>query len=609
MTGCAPHGKIASEAKILSIDRMIAAPASRNDPCPCGSGKRYKACHGSTSRGLPATTAAVAELDRRARASFAHGDFAGAARIYDRLQARGGELTAESWVQRGVAQEKSGQLAQAEASYCEAAKRAPDHAEIHANIGAVRVLQKRFSDAQAPLVRALELDPRDASSVAMLAHARQRCCAWDDLAPLFAKLEHMLDAPQALSWPVVPFPLLAMPLAPRQLLAAARQWAHSLAPERPVPRPPWPMRPGERLRVGFVSSDFRPHPLLIVLTELWERLDRNRIETFAYGLLPEDKSEAGGRTRRAFEHFRDVSADTDAAIAQRIRDDRIAILFDLNGYTTHARSQIFAFRPAPLQINYIGFPGTLGAPWYDYIVVDRFVAPPTMQAAYTERFLYMPHAHYPSDTTRAPHGAPPSRRQCGLPESGLVFCNFNASYKILPEVYAVWMRLLHRVPGSVLWLLETEPVAKANLCREAQRAGVAPERLVFAPLVAPSDHVARNAAADLFLDTLPYGGHTTVNDALLAGLPVLSCIGDTLPSRIAGSELHAIGLPELVARDLGEYEAVALRLALHPSELASLRTRLAANRGTHPLFDMVRYARDFEDQLIRLAGEHGEGAT
>ena len=585
---------------------MIAAPASRNDPCPCGSGKRYKACHGALAVATQAPASDAAALHRLADGLFDRGNFADAAHAYDRLRTHRGDLSAELWVRRAVALEKSGQFADAEASYREAATRAPDHPEIYANIGAVCVLQQRYAEADPPLMRALELDPRDASSVAMLAHARQRCCAWDGIDRLFTTLRRMLEKPSALPWPVVPFPLLAMPLSPRHLLTAAHQWSRSLAPRLPATRPPWQAVPGERLRVGFVSSDFRPHPLVVVLTELWERLDRNRIETFAYGLLPEDKSDVGTRIKRAFEHFADVSRSPDAAIAQRIRDDRIAILFDLNGYTTHARSEIFALRPAPLQINYIGYPGTLGAEWYDYIIVDRFVAPLAMQPQFTERFLYMPHAHYPSDTTRAPKGPPPSRGEHGLPEQGFVFCNFNASYKILPDVFAIWMRLLRAVPGSVLWLLDTDDNAKANLRRETRRAGIAPERLLLAPPVSPVEHVARNAAADLFLDTYPYGGHTTANDALLAGLPVLTCAGDTLVSRIAGSQLHAIGLPELVARDLADYEARALRLARNPVELAAIRARLAANRRTQPLFDMARYARDFEDRMLRIAHERAE---
>jgi predicted O-linked N-acetylglucosamine transferase (SPINDLY family) len=213
---------------------------------------------------------------------------------------------------------------------------------------------------------------------------------------------------------------------------------------------------------------------------------------------------------------------------------------------------------------------------------------------------------YPSDTTRAPAGPPPPRAQLGLPEEGFVFCNFNASYKILPDMFAAWMRLLHAVPGSVLWLLDTNDSAKANLPRAAQRAGIAPERVRLATPVSPVDHVARNAAADLFLDTFPYGGHTTTNDALLAGLPVLTCAGDTLVSRIAGSQLRTVGLPELVARDLDDYETPALRLARNPNELATIRARLAANRRTEPLFDMARYAHDFEDRLLHIAREHAQ---
>ncbi len=586
---------------------MIAAPASRNDPCPCGSGKRYKACHGALGVAAQASPSDATALYTLADDLFDQGDFARAARIYDRLRTHRGDLSAELWVRRGVALEKSGQLADAEASYREAATRAPDHAEIYANIGAVCVLQQRFAEADSPLTHALRLDPRDAYSLAMLAHARQRCCAWNGLDQLFTTLRRMLENPAALPSPVVPFPLLAMPLSPRHLLTAASEWSRSFAPRPPVTRPPWRAIPGERLRVGFVSSDLRPHPLVVVLAEVWERLDRDRLETFAYGLLPEDKGDVGRRIKRAFEHFTDVSPTPDAAIAQRIRDDRIDILFDLNGYTTHARSQIFALRPAPLQINYIGYPGTLGAKWYDYIIVDGFVAPLAMQPQFTERFLNMPHAHYPSDTTRAPKGPPPSRSEHGLPEQGLVFCNFNASYKILPNVFAIWMRLLHAVPGSVLWLLDSDDNARANLQREAHRAGIGADRLLLASPVSPVEHVARNAAADLFLDTYPYGGHTTANDALLAGLPVLTCTGDTLVSRIAGSQLRAIGLPELVARDLADYEARALRLARNPVDLAALRARLAANRRTHPLFDMARYARDFEDQMLRIAREHAEG--
>ena len=342
------------------------------------------------------------------------------------------------------------------------------------------------------------------------------------------------------------------------------------------------------------------HPSL----EFCEKIDRSRLEMFAYSLRHDDDNPFLRRARAAFEHFADVSQESVARIAQRIRDDRIAILIDRNGYTLNAKEGIFPLRPAPLQVNCIGYPGTLGAPWYDYIFTDRFSLPEPLQRFYTERPLYMPHAVYPSDTTRLPAGPPPSRAACGLPDAGFVFCCFNNAYKILPEVFAVWMRLLAAVPGSVLWLLDTSAEAKANLRREAAAAGVNPGRLIFAPRLGVGAHVARNAAADLFLDTYPYGAHTTANDALLAGLPVLTCAGDTLVSRIAGSQLNAIGLPELITTSLADYETLALKLAREPGLLQGYRRRLAANRATAPLFDMVRYARDFEAAMERIWAEH-----
>jgi predicted O-linked N-acetylglucosamine transferase (SPINDLY family) len=372
-----------------------------------------------------------------------------------------------------------------------------------------------------------------------------------------------------------------------------------------APEPPLlPALPGERLRVAFVSANFRDHPTAHLSLEFWEKIDRARLEMFAYSLSNAEPDAYRRRAEAAFEHFVDVSSLTVAEIAQRIRDDRIAIVIDRNGYTQNAREAIFALRPAPVQINCIGYPGTLGAPWYDYIFTDRFSLPEHLLPFYSERPLYMPHMAFPSDTTRLPPGPPPARAACGLPADGFVFCCFNNAYKILPEVFAVWMRLLAALPGSVLWLLETTAEATANLRREAQAAGIAPDRLIFAPRVSVGAHVARNAAADLFLDTYPYGAHTTANDALLAGLPVITCVGETLVSRIAGSQLAAIGLPELITNSLADYEALARQLATEPGLLRGYRDRLAANRHTQPLFDMARYARDFEAAMTQLWAAH-----
>ena len=333
--------------------------------------------------------------------------------------------------------------------------------------------------------------------------------------------------------------------------------------------------------------------------ECWERIDRQRIEVFAYSLAPIEQTALGQRAPRAFEHYVDCFEETGEQTARRIRADGIEVLIDLNGYTTHARSEIFAFKPAPVQASWLGYLGTLGAPWYDYIITDRFVCPPEMQAFFSERFLYLPECYCPSDTKRTVASAVPSRAACGLPETGLVLACFNNSYKILPELFSVWMRLLAGLPGSLLWLAPGNATAKVNLAREAQARGVDPVRLVFAPRVDLPEHLARHAHADLFLDTTPYNAGTTANDALFMGVPVVTCAGATMASRVAGSQLSALGLPELITDSLADYEALVLALGRDPQRLAALKARLAAQRISASLFDMARFTRAFDDLLIQ----------
>src|SRR5215471_2977892 len=512
--------------------------------------------------------------------------------------------SAAGWVERALAEMRAREFAAAEASLREAERLAPDDARVYANLGTLYLRQRRDADAEAPFLKALALAPDEPYVLTLLAHARQRRCAWEGIEELHRRISRLLDMDGGDAWSYFdPFPVLAMPTTAEQQLVAARRYARTFSPTTPPRATPVRMAPVKRLRLGFASTDFRWHATTALMMELWERIDRDRIEMFAYGLLPRHEGRAGRRVERAFEHFADVSSDPVELIAQRIRDDRIDVLIDVNGYTRNARPGLFALKPAPIQVNAIGFQCTLGTSWHDYILSDRFSLPETSQRFFSERPLYMPHVVYPSDTTRLPAGPAPSRAACGLPEQAFVFCCFNNAYKILPETFAVWMRLLGKLPESVLWLLETSAEAKANLRREAQAAGIDPGRLIFAPRVGVSEHVARNAAADLFLDTYPYGAHTTANDALLAGLPVLTRVGETLVSRIAGAQLHAIGLPELVTESLPAYEALALKLASEPALLKSYRERLAAHRRSYPLFDMARYARDFEDAM-QSAWEH-----
>jgi predicted O-linked N-acetylglucosamine transferase (SPINDLY family) len=529
------------------------------------------------------------------------------AAVYERLFAVQREWPASVWIRRAMAQNAAQDLAGAIESYREAARLQPDDMQVHLHLGTLYVQQRRYADGEAALARVLELDPGNRYALSMLAHARQQRCAWRGLDELFARIERILEGDDAeTSFPCMPFATLAMPLSPTALLHAAQRWSRTIAREPLPPKPELRRAPGERLRVAFATWNLRDHPTMHLSLEFWEKVDRSKLEMFAYSLRADDDNPFQRRARAAFEHYADVSQEPVSRIAQRIRDDRIHILVDRNGYTLNAREGIFPLRPAPIQVNCIGFPGTMGAPWYDYIFTDRFSLPDRLRSFYTERPLHMPHMAFPSDTTRLPAGPTPTRAECGLPGKGFVFCCFNTSYKILPDVFSIWMRLLAAVPESVLWLLDTSAEVVDNLRREANAANVDPQRLIFAPRVSVGAHVARNAAAGLFLDSYPYGAHTTANDALLAGLPVVTRAGDTLVSRIAGSQLAAIGLADLITTTAEGYETLARNLATNPAMLARYRTRLEENRREAPLFDMNRYARDFAEAMEAVWAEHAE---
>src|SRR5437867_20659 len=419
--------------------------------------------------------------------------------VYDRLFAIRRDWPASVWIRRAMAQNRVQDLIGAIESYREAARLAPDDMQVRLHLGTLYVQQGRYADGEAALQRALELDPGNRYALSMLAHARQQRCDWGGLDDLFAQIERALEGENIeTEFPCMPFATLAMPLSALAQLHAAQRWSRTIARGALPPRPTLTIAPGERLRVAFATWNTRDHPTMHVSPEFLEEIDRSRLEMFAYSLRPDDDNPFQRRAKAAFEHYTDVSQESVAGVAKRIRRDRIAILVDRNGYTLNAREDIFPLRPAPIQINCIDFPGTLGAEWYDYIFTDRFSVPEHLQRFYTERPLYMPHMAFPSDTTRLPPGPPATRAACGLPEQGLVFCCFNTSYKILPEVFAIWMRLLAALPGSVLWLAPANATAALNLRREAAARGVDRARLVFAPRVSLPEHLARHVHADLF---------------------------------------------------------------------------------------------------------------
>jgi predicted O-linked N-acetylglucosamine transferase (SPINDLY family) len=375
-------------------------------------------------------------------------------------------------------------------------------------------------------------------------------------------------------------------------LANARRWAASHFPEvaqRFAHSRPASERP---IRIGYLSADFREHAVAHLTAELFERHDRQRFEIFGYSMGPDDANAMRRRIEGGVDHFVDVKDLSNAEAAARIHHDGIDILVDLMGHTGRARTMIAAQRPAPIAVNWLGFPGTMGAAFIDYILVDAVVVPPEHQPFFAEKLVHLPHCYQANDTQR-PIGATPTRAECGLPDQAFVFCCFNNEYKLTPRFFAIWMRLLAAVPGSILWLLGTDAM-KRNLAREAAARGIDPARLIFAGRQPLEDHLARHRLADLFLDTLPYNAHTTASDALWTGLPVLTLLGEGFPGRVAASLLGAIGLPELVTRSEEDYENMAVKLATEPLMLRGMRERLAANRLTAPLFDSAGFARRIE---------------
>jgi protein O-GlcNAc transferase len=497
----------------------------------------------------------------------------------------------------GIALLAGGQAAEAVAAFQRALALKPDYAEAFYNLGnAWRELGKP-EGAIAAYGQALRLRPDDAEAFSQLVYQRWRACDWSSFT---ADRQKLLDLVRQ-GARVPPFFLLVTDAGPAEQLACARRWVEPFARAVvPLPAPP-PVpreRKGERIRIGYLSADFHQHATAHLATELFERHDRARFEVFAYSYGPDDGSPMRRRLDRAFDRFVDIRPLSHAHAAQRIRADEIDILIDLKGHTLNARTATLAARPAPIQVNYLGYPGTMGAAFMDYIIVDRIVAPSEQQPYFTEKLVTLPGCYQPNGRRKS--AAAPTRRECGLPAEGFVFCCFNNTYKITPQLFDIWIGLLKRVPGSVLWLLESNDLARRNLRREAEQRGVDPVRLVFAPVRPIAEHLARHRHADLFLDTVPCNAHTTASDALWAGLPVLTCAGATFAGRVAASAVTAAGVPELIAPSLAAYEQFALDLALTPARLRDLRERLERNRATEPLFDMATYVRNLETAYARM---------
>lgn len=483
------------------------------------------------------------------------------------------------------------------ASYRRALELRPDFPDAHNNLGNTLMSLKRFEEAIASYRRALELRPDHSFARSMLAIACRQICDWSE----FAETGRYFSEHARLARSVVnPFVFLTWSGEPEGQLRCAQRFIQSrigsgLAQVRRDALPT-----GKRLRIAYLSADFHDHATANLMAGLFECHDRERFEVLAFSYGPDDRSAMRLRLQAAFDDFIDVRGMSDQQVAQRIAELGVHIVIDLKGYTQDARPEILAHRPAPIQVNYLGYPGTMGADFIDYILVDPFVVPADQQPFYTEKLVHLPDCYQVNDRQRDVATHTPSRAECRLPEDGFVFCCFNKIYKITPDFFDIWMRLLEAVPGSVLWLLRDSEVAERNLRREAQTRGVNPGRLIFAERKKLPAHLARQRQADLFLDTLPYNAHTTASDALWVGLPLLTCAGRMFPSRVAGSLLHAVGMPELVTESLTEYEALARKLATDPELLHGFRERLAQHRATAPLFDTDRFRRHIESAYTQM---------
>ena len=501
---------------------------------------------------------------------------------------------AEAWLGRGGVFHALKRNDEALAAYDKALELKPDFEAAWFGRGNILTDFKRYDEAFAAYDKAFVLDPNLTAVEAVRLHSKMHCCAWDDFDK---ESEHLLASAVSKKESALPWVLLSIDASAQQQLDYARFWA-----AKNFPAPVSPIWTGEiynnkRIRIGYISSDFRRHAVPYLMAGIFENHDRQRFETFALSTGDDDKSAMRNRLAQAFDQFVDVGSKSDQDIAEQIRALNVDILVDLTGYTTDSRSAgILARRPAPVQAAYLGYAGTTGAEFVDYLIADRTVIPPSQQMHYAEKIVYLPHCFMPHDAEgRQISDKPVARSDFGLPENGIVFCCFNNAYKLNPHVFRSWMTIMKAVGGSVLWLSELHETAQRNLQSQAQAAGVDASRLVFAKrLNSAAEHLARHQLADLFLDTVPYNAHTTASDALWAGLPVLTVAGETFAARVAASLLNAVGLPELIARSKAEYEKLAIELANNPDRLEKIKQKLKTKRLASPLFDTRLFTRHLE---------------
>jgi len=508
---------------------------------------------------------------------------------------------AETHNNLGCALKELGQLDAALASYRRALALKPEYAVAQYGMCIVLIEAQRYAEAVTCYQKAISVRPEYPLALGMYLHCKMQCCDWTGLDDVLQEILGGIDAGKNIA---SPFALLACPSSLAQQRRCAEIFVKKNWPEMPASSSVKERYSHDKIRLGYFSADFYNHATAYLIAELLEQHDRTRFEVIGFSFCRSPKDQMRKRIEAAFDRFIDVTDQSDQDIAILARSLEIDIAIDLKGHTTHSRTGIFARRAAPIQVSYLGYPGTMGASYIDYLVADPTLIPVDHRQYYSEKIAYMPDSYQPNDNRRRISERQFNRSEVGLPEAGFVFCCFNNSFKITPIIFDVWMQLLKQVQGSVLWLLQSNLESMQNLHNEARKHGVAPERIVFAPRMDLPDHLARHRLADLFLDTFYCNAHTTASDALWAGLPVLTCLGDTFAGRVAASLLNAIGLPDLITHSREEYNALALELATIPGRLSSIKQRLEKNLITHPLFNTSLFARHIEDVFVQMWERH-----
>ena len=503
---------------------------------------------------------------------------------------------ATTWSNKGITLYALKRFSEALAAYEQATRLSPGDAQAWANQAAFLHDQKQYSQAIVAYEEALKIDPNIHYVAGEMLHAKMKICDWNNIASEIDRLEKSITDNQLVS---SPFPVVVASSSEAINYEVARLYAKDQF--KSFVRPQFQLKSSnQRIRIAYYSNDFFNHATAYLMAELFELHDRQRFEVVAFSFSPKTQDAMQVRLQKHFDQFIDVSNMPDQEVVALSRQMEIDIAIDLKGYTTNSRPEIFALGAAPLQVNYLGYPGTMGAEFIDYIIADTVLIPERNQQYFSEKIIYLKNCYQVNDSRREISNKKFSRSDLNLPDNKLVFCCFNNNFKILPTTLDLWARILSKVTDSVLWLLEDNLLAKKNLILQAESRGITKERLIFAKRMDLPEHLARHQLADLFLDTLPCNAHTTASDSLWAGLPVLTQLGETLAGRVAGSLLTAMGLPELIARSPEEYEDLAVELATNPFKLKQIQEKLLLNRLSTPLFDAELFTRGIEDAFIKI---------